>query len=940
MIGYGAPLAPEARVNLAEVLIILPEDGQTAWLSVHPINEPSLLDPPGFGYPVCHPAYSYGSDHTFVPMLPVSGCESIPLAVINSDGQPPQMVMDELPDQLVVEILPWNGEPVQYLSLHNQGPISYTGQVRAVGATPVLIRIGQNYLSEDPLSFQVPVGGNISIAADFPNSHFTESAIELEVCGRVWSVPVQTPCQWSPDIVDFGLIPVEAVASQNITLTNTGVRNFQPPEELLAGPFRLSETSSTYYLYPGQSHGYTVYFNPDAVGEFEEVVVAQPSYCTVTLRGSAYELPPQCEVNVEQLIFPETMVNTGGSNLSFAMSNVGGGLVEGVATISDPSGAFHFSDQQNSLSYSLSYQQTTYIPLYFDPPTAGVFQAQVDLGPGCDSITVSGSAIDPGPLCDVEGHHLQDGVWNLDPVVVGEARYEYIWIRNVGVGLLEGQPSQTDTTGTFVFYQDPSYSLNYLDYQIIYLKYTPQTVGPDTTYVDLDSECGTITVVSNGLEPYPDCYAYPYRTSIGRLPVGSSTYSYFFLRNTGYIELEGNLDIAGEGFQLVNPGPFTLPIHSYKYDLLQFAPPDIGDYSAVVTTGLEPCPGDWTYTGQGVPTGSDRMGFYIDADGANNHLSTTAPAETATIYLVLHQPSAEGPLSHWYVNYWRSGSAHVLDDWVSPVPGNLRGYSYYHRFTPEVPMPLAQDMVLASFTVRVEDPLVASMIRIGYGYYTFVADGQYSYIPMYNPDNLFINGSKSFFADLPAPPVVEPGQDGVKLSWPAALMDLEGFHVYRRLLDGPPEKLTEEPVLAEDGEASFLDTTLPPGEIQAYYYLTALHLGEESLPGEESTLKIVEIVPTAPPPARTKFLANYPNPFNPETRLPFELAQPGQVRIHIYDLAGHLVRLLTDEHFEAGRFEVIWNGRDDAGRALPSNVYYAKLEADSVVVMQKMTLLK
>ncbi len=56
--------------------------------------------------------------------------------------------------------------------------------------------------------------------------------------------------------------------------------------------------------------------------------------------------------------------------------------------------------------------------------------------------------------------------------------------------------------------------------------------------------------------------------------------------------------------------------------------------------------------------------------------------------------------------------------------------------------------------------------------------------------------------------------------------------------------------------------------------------------------------------------------------------------------AGRRVRLLTEERFEAGQFEVIWNGRDDAGRALPSNVYYAKLEADSVVVMRKMTLPK
>jgi len=88
-------------------------------------------------------------------------------------------------------------------------------------------------------------------------------------------------------------------------------------------------------------------------------------------------------------------------------------------------------------------------------------------------------------------------------------------------------------------------------------------------------------------------------------------------------------------------------------------------------------------------------------------------------------------------------------------------------------------------------------------------------------------------------------------------------------------------------------------------------------------------------------LPNQPNPFNPATMLRFVLAEAGPVRLAIYDLTGRRVRaLLAGEVLEAGEHARHWDGRDAAGRALPSGLYLCRLEAKGRVATGKLSLLK
>jgi beta-glucanase (GH16 family) len=102
----------------------------------------------------------------------------------------------------------------------------------------------------------------------------------------------------------------------------------------------------------------------------------------------------------------------------------------------------------------------------------------------------------------------------------------------------------------------------------------------------------------------------------------------------------------------------------------------------------------------------------------------------------------------------------------------------------------------------------------------------------------------------------------------------------------------------------------------------------------------VSDVPLAGGPA-VQLHPNYPNPFNPSTTLAFELAEPRTVNLGIYDVSGRLVRqLLVAESSRAGRHEVVWNGRDDAGRVAPTGAYFYRLQAGDFNESRRMVLIK
>jgi hypothetical protein len=85
---------------------------------------------------------------------------------------------------------------------------------------------------------------------------------------------------------------------------------------------------------------------------------------------------------------------------------------------------------------------------------------------------------------------------------------------------------------------------------------------------------------------------------------------------------------------------------------------------------------------------------------------------------------------------------------------------------------------------------------------------------------------------------------------------------------------------------------------------------------------------------------NYPNPFNPSTTISYNLTQPDNVRLRIYDMLGTEIATLVNGEQQAGVQHVVWNGTDNLGHAVSSGVYLYQLESGDQIQQHKMLLIK
>ena len=113
---------------------------------------------------------------------------------------------------------------------------------------------------------------------------------------------------------------------------------------------------------------------------------------------------------------------------------------------------------------------------------------------------------------------------------------------------------------------------------------------------------------------------------------------------------------------------------------------------------------------------------------------------------------------------------------------------------------------------------------------------------------------------------------------------------------------------------------------------------------KQSLIQLPELVAYEIP-AETELLSNYPNPFNPETWIPYRLAEDAFVTLTIYDGSGQIVRTLDVGHQTAAAYEnrskaIYWDGRNGLGEQVASGVYFYHLSAGDFSATRKMVILK
>ena len=163
----------------------------------------------------------------------------------------------------------------------------------------------------------------------------------------------------------------------------------------------------------------------------------------------------------------------------------------------------------------------------------------------------------------------------------------------------------------------------------------------------------------------------------------------------------------------------------------------------------------------------------------------------------------------------------------------------------------------------------------------------------------------------------------------------------------PEETIASAPTIKADRTPPFLEPALlkilDTKKLQAR--LQRLYAESDGTLKYQREIVLLESILASRHPDKTILLANYPNPFNPETWIPYYLAKSTDVEIDIYDTSGTVVRHLELGHQSAGYYisrnrAAYWDGNNDFGERVANGIYFYQLKAGTVSPLRKMVILK
>jgi hypothetical protein len=173
---------------------------------------------------------------------------------------------------------------------------------------------------------------------------------------------------------------------------------------------------------------------------------------------------------------------------------------------------------------------------------------------------------------------------------------------------------------------------------------------------------------------------------------------------------------------------------------------------------------------------------------------------------------------------------------------------------------------------------------------------------------------------------------GIELVWDVVTDDdIKGFRIHRNEGGSTMSAIVITDNILSPDTRRFVDNDVRPG--QSYDYTLSIVLAD----GVEMKSRVVT--------AKTKAFElalhqNHPNPFNPSTTIAFTLPEKVHTKLTIYNIAGKLVKTLTNRPLDAGLHETVWDGTDGRGSSVSSGVYFYRLKAGDKMLTRKMVLLK
>lgn len=180
----------------------------------------------------------------------------------------------------------------------------------------------------------------------------------------------------------------------------------------------------------------------------------------------------------------------------------------------------------------------------------------------------------------------------------------------------------------------------------------------------------------------------------------------------------------------------------------------------------------------------------------------------------------------------------------------------------------------------------------------------------------------------PANLTAESQELDIILNWDAAstMRSLTGYRIY---CNGLP--------IADVTEITYTDYNVPIGDYT--YFVTGIYGQYESASTNEVTVEHTEADDLLIP-SQTLLIGNYPNPFNPETKIEFSLIDADKVDIVVYNVKGEKVKKLIDGQMAAGFHTIVWDGTDNYGKKVSSGIYLYRFKTTKIDQTKKMMLIK
>lgn len=959
-VGLGLPLPWAETLVLATGTLLVPDPADEVEIRVGPLADPSLLVE---GYPVQAPAYAAGDDpNRLVPLTPTSGCETTPVAVVNDDGAAASAGFSVLPATVDFGSFEAGTGPIESFTVTCDGELP--GSFEAVVDTSAFaLRVLSGPWSRRA-SASVRVGQvvTVSVLALADERGALQGTVELRRCGGtfatvslVGTVAGPPGCELLPDTVSFGDVLAGTLVHRSLEVRNPGALPLLIDPVVLCGDLQVSPDGPTYVM-PGTSAYLLISWRPLVPGPPGCEIGLGSSWCRpVVCTGTALAWDAGCEIQPAAVDFGEVDLASAAALARITVTNTGGQPLSGAI----PESCSVFAVDPGAGDFTLLPSQSHQFTVRFDPTVEGAWSCDLDLGDGaCASLPLAGAGVDLDPVCLVSPLPLDFGT-----VEVGDSVSRTASIHNTGGGVLTGTvpescgPFQvTIGAGDFALHASGSYFFR--------VRFAPTEVGTFSCSMPLSGICAHLRCVAVAVEPTtpPDCVVEPTSLDFGEVGLGRTSWLTFTVSNNGGSPLSGDLRELCRQFELIDPGPFELAAGTSRQVWVGFTPDAVGQVACEVGLGSGicanvSCTGVGGYSGPGGGEYDDMIGLYFDGE-ATQDCAPVSAQELRTAYLCLSNPTGDG-IAGWECRVtWEGG--------VDVYGWQVEGTGPLNVFTPPefqvglgVPHPGAPVTVLASALVMptsTEDvwffvkPLFQPSIP-GVACYADGADPDVliPLVPSSGSPDLPVAGIGATCSVVPAIGGVPEarlvaggdggdGTDGVgvQLFWRYDPAVGDGCHLYRRRAGEPERRLTDLPLSAPDGRVEHVDPAdgLAAGT-ELTYRFGLLRDGVEVARSAEVSLRF-----QPPTPSRLVLRPPRPNPFNPSARLSFELPRPGRVRLSIHDLAGRLVAVLADEDLAAGTHERTWDGRDDAGRRVPSGVYYCRLATDRETLLVKATLLK